>query len=368
MDKRQLKQLIVKKILGTISSEEERLLTERLRDDHVRRLYDQLMAERTLSARYRHYISIDEDKAWQSFEQKHFPHKKAHWQWIAAAAAVVCLIVTYTVLNMNGGPSQPEMAENELKTMEASANAGRQMAMLDIEGKEFEVKDMSQYKTLTAVMTDTCRLLTKDDTEFWVTLSDGTIVHLNNNTRLYYPKAFDGAQRTVWLDGEAYFKIAHNSSKPFRVMTSTGVEVRDIGTEFDINTHTHTPSYATEVVLVSGEAEVITHAYKMRFRKNELARIKSDGTILATDCNALRLAAWHVGKHYMAGATMKEVMDVVSKWYGYQVFFDDEEARNYRLTGEIDRYGDVDSLLMKLQKISGLKMRTTNNTINISSK
>lgn len=40
-----------------------------------------------------------------------------------------------------------------------------------------------------------------------VTLPDGTIVWLNNNTKLIYPEVFSSTERSVYLEGEAYFKV-----------------------------------------------------------------------------------------------------------------------------------------------------------------
>ena len=50
-------------------------------------------------------------------------------------------------------------------------------------------------------------------------LCDGTEVWLNANTRLIYPTAFVEKERTVYLEGEAYFKVTPNKQQPFIVKT-----------------------------------------------------------------------------------------------------------------------------------------------------
>ncbi len=71
--------------------------------------------------------------------------------------------------------------------------------------------------------------------DFWITLDDGTIVHLNYNTRLRFPARFAGDSRTVYLDGEAYIKVAVDKDRPFMVVTSNAT-IKQYGTEFSVNT------------------------------------------------------------------------------------------------------------------------------------
>src|SRR5699024_904509 len=50
-----------------------------------------------------------------------------------------------------------------------------------------------------------------------ITLTDGSTVRLNNNSKLTFPKTFSSPKRAVTLKGEAYFQIASNPNKPFVV-------------------------------------------------------------------------------------------------------------------------------------------------------
>ena len=64
-------------------------------------------------------------------------------------------------------------------------------------------------------------------------LPDGTKVWLNQSSVLKYPRAFEGKERHVYLDGEAYFEVARNHEKPFMVK-SPAMDVRVLGTSFNI--------------------------------------------------------------------------------------------------------------------------------------
>ena len=49
------------------------------------------------------------------------------------------------------------------------------------------------------------------------TLPDGTTAWLNANSHLRFPETFPGNERVVFLEGEAYFEVAHDMDRPFTV-------------------------------------------------------------------------------------------------------------------------------------------------------
>lgn len=57
-------------------------------------------------------------------------------------------------------------------------------------------------------------LQTADGEMITLTLADGTEVKLNSNSKITYPHCFKGAERMVHLEGEAFFKVRHDSKRP----------------------------------------------------------------------------------------------------------------------------------------------------------
>src|SRR5881394_2240449 len=90
-------------------------------------------------------------------------------------------------------------------------------------------------------------------------LADGTDVMLNAESRLRVPLTYGapGAPRTVELQGQGYFTVAHDERRPFIVQTAYGA-TRDIGTRFDIRAY---PNDSIEHVVVT-EGEVAVSAVK----------------------------------------------------------------------------------------------------------
>jgi ferric-dicitrate binding protein FerR (iron transport regulator) len=107
-------------------------------------------------------------------------------------------------------------------------------------------------------------LQTDSTATYNVLLSDGTKVTLNSNTVLRYPVVFY-AHRDVWLDGEAYFQVHHESKRGFAVHAK-GVKVSVLGTKFNVKV---TREGNVEVCLTSGSVLVSTPQGEMRIKPGE---------------------------------------------------------------------------------------------------
>ncbi|GAA3600558.1 FecR domain-containing protein [Flavivirga amylovorans] len=85
---------------------------------------------------------------------------------------------------------------------------------------------------------------------FELTLSDGTLIHLNSGTVLKYPVQFlSGKNREVFLTGEAYFKVNKDQKHPF-IVNANNLNIRVLGTEFNVSSYPEDKNINT--VLVEG--------------------------------------------------------------------------------------------------------------------
>ena len=85
-----------------------------------------------------------------------------------------------------------------------------------------------------------------------VTLSDGTVLHINSGSRLTYPATFSGASRTVFMDGEAYLDVAKDPEHPF-IIKSKGVDIKVLGTSFNFKNFAQ--EHTAELLLMDGSVE-----------------------------------------------------------------------------------------------------------------
>lgn len=152
-----------------------------------------------------------------------------------------------------------------------------------------------------------------------VTLSDDSEVWLNSNGRL----EFDGSnkkQRTARLEGEAYFKVEKDESKPFVIKTEH-TEITVLGTEFNVNAC----GPATEVSLVSGKVSIKADDRKYILEPGRLfVYDKATNKAAITDIAVPDVAGWRTPIQTLHNRTLAEILGITASYYGYELAIDCE--------------------------------------------
>jgi transmembrane sensor len=187
--------------------------------------------------------------------------------------------------------------------------------------------------------------------QFRLKLPDGSEVFLNAGTTLKYPAVFSGKQRRVELDGEAYFNISHDKSKPFIVRTS-GQEVEVLGTRFNVN------SYANEnmtiTTLEEGSVKVKTnHAFKVI--KPGQQSLLGDGGIEIRDADMETALAWRDGNIIFKSADIQSILRQVERWYNIGVVYEGTPSKRL-FTGGMPRDTKL-SVLLDVLKDNNISFR-----------
>lgn len=218
-------------------------------------------------------------------------------------------------------------------------------------------------------------IITYHDKEFWMTLPDGTRVHLNYNSSLTYPLAFTGDSREVVLEGEAYFFVAKDKRHPFIVHTRYG-DVKEYGTEFDVNTRydsNDSPgaygirSKGLAVVLVEGSISIIPHnKEEYMLKPGDLAVVAHDAEVpKIKQVDTTPFTSWNTGSFAFNDCPLDKLLDVVGRWHGKSIKFADNSLRKIHFNGELDRYESLENIISALEKSTGTKMRVTSDVITV---
>jgi transmembrane sensor len=96
--------------------------------------------------------------------------------------------------------------------------------------------NIEQYNTIIVPAGQRINLILSDNTNLW----------LNANTEFRYPTEFSKKNRTVYLDGEAYFEVSKDENKPFIVKTSKG-DVHVTGTSFNVEAYSKFENFETSL-------------------------------------------------------------------------------------------------------------------------
>ena len=200
--------------------------------------------------------------------------------------------------------------------------------------------------------------------EFHLTLGDGTKVWLNSGTRLRYPVKFTGDVRFVELSGEAYFDVKRDEALPFVVKTSRS-EVMVLGTEFCVKDYVNQVNQTT---LVSGSVSV------KDFRGQSYVIVPGQQVCIdqdssrVLDVETLYFTSWKDGYFMFDQATLERIMDELARWYNFDYFFANAEARNMMLTARIKKYDNIDTVLDILSRTGDIRFSRKGNTITIVSR
>ena len=166
-----------------------------------------------------------------------------------------------------------------------------------------------------------------------IELGDGTKVFLNHGSKLKFPYRFEGDSRKVFLIGEAYFEVAHNSKIPFIVGTNS-MEVKATGTAFNISAYTDDLEVETTLV----EGKIILYDRK----SNREIKTLIPGQCLKYDAgkisysletgNTLKNTAWKDGKLVFKNDMIEEVAKKLGRWYNIEVEITNHKIEEFPFT------------------------------------
>ncbi len=243
------------------------------------------------------------------------------------AAAVLLLIglgYFFREVNFNSVndtlPSKTLMTKDEAVTIELFDGTFQE---LDIKGST-EIKDANGNliakqegaKLLHNDQTNSDRILfnvlnVPDGKRFDIELSDGSHVYMNSGSKLRYPiKFLDESPREVYLEGEAFFEVAHNETNPFTVHADE-MEIRVLGTKFNVNDYPEKTSIQT--VLVEGSVAL-----------NNRIDAKNDGLVLRPG----QMGEWTKNSGELSSQTVD--LSVHTAWMQGKLIFRNTTFRNIR--------------------------------------
>ncbi|MFA9371474.1 MAG: FecR family protein [Labilibaculum antarcticum] len=212
-------------------------------------------------------------------------------------------------------------------------------------------------------------LLTPLKGEYSTTLSDGTKIWMNSLSSLRYPIQFAKNERKVYLSGEAYFEVAKNELKPFYVVLETGMEIRVLGTKFNIMSYGDED--LVETTLLEGKVQVITKNANGCEQKNilipnqQLSFNKESKKSEVKSVDASIYAAWKNGLFTFENEKLGVFMRKLERWYGCDIVYENEELRNISFTGEIKKYENFSSVLKILKLTEDIDFAVKGNVVYI---
>ncbi len=180
-----------------------------------------------------------------------------------------------------------------------------------------------------------------------ITLEDGTKVWLNAKTTLKFPNKFSTQTREVKLDGEGYFEVAHNKSRPFIVSTDK-YNVKVLGTKFNLMAYSDKGNFETS--LLEGSVEILKPGIDkgVLIHPNEKIHLEENRLVISPIGN-LNHFLWKDGIVSFDNETFPEMVKKLELYFDLKIFVKNDKIVNYRCTGKFRTKDGVEHILKVLK-------------------
>jgi len=232
-------------------------------------------------------------------------------------------------------------------------------------------KDQLRDKFNPVVYTET---IVPAGTKVKLTLSDGSTVILSGSSRIRYPENFNRKIREVsLLEGEAYFDIKHDESRPF-IVKAMGTQINVLGTAFNVRAYKFLKDVQITVtrgkVSVSGMANVkYDKTGFITLLPNEQVTIgKTNGRIIKKHINADDFTGWVQGKYRFDNETLGNVAGMLESYYKVHIIFANDDLKDIRFSSEFESTDKLEDLLFVICKANNLSYTINDQRVVLSEK
>ena len=248
-------------------------------------------------------------------------------------------------------------------TLISLAEAGS-VLVIDSSGLMYSDKEQKNSKNSVNLKNS---LTTPRGGEYRLTLSDGTIIWLNAESRLDYPVNFCSGKREITLSGEAYIKVAQLDEMPFVVHTAFyDIEVK--GTSFNISAYSDDPFQI--LTLETGKVEVsfLENTYNQSLTLGSDQQFIFNATTNETELkrvDASKYIAWTSGYFIFDEEPLSLIMEKMVRWYDLNVIFLNSNSANEVFTGKLPCFEKFEVIVEMIEKVGDADFQLEGKNITI---
>lgn len=170
-------------------------------------------------------------------------------------------------------------------------------------------------------------------------LADGTRIWINSETKLTFPSVFGEKERNVKLNGEAFFEVAKDRKRPFRVELN-GQQIEVLGTSFNVRAYEN--SNKIETTLSTGQIRLQTGDQTVILKPGEQSLFnKAEGQVVVSKVNPVTFCSWKDGRFEFQNEDLIEVFKIVERWYDVEITVDAAYFNGMHFSGAIKRNKDA---------------------------
>lgn len=164
-----------------------------------------------------------------------------------------------------------------------------------------------------------------------VTLPDGTMIQLNSGSALRYPKEFSAKRRHVMLDGEAFFHVAKDPTRPFLAETARS-NTHVLGTRFNLRDFNSEPN--SSIVVEEGRVQFTGNgsADSLVLLAGDRA-VFTGNAIQKSEVQASAYTDWKENILRFNDITLEEAIPMIERWYNVHITLRDPALGTLKIKG-----------------------------------
>lgn len=188
-------------------------------------------------------------------------------------------------------------------------------------------------------------------------LPDGSTVIISAGSKLNYPSSFDGlSKREVYLDGQAYFDVKHNSLKPFIIYTGK-LKTTVLGTAFNISAWANSKDITVTVSRGKVKVEDIENKTLGVLIPNRQIKYDKIKTIsVEKTVESAEYLKWKEEEDLLlSDVSVAEAAELLEDRYQVKITISDNQIKSNRFTTIVRKGEDLDKILRSIAEFNEAK-------------
>lgn len=190
-----------------------------------------------------------------------------------------------------------------------------------------------------------------------VTLDDGSVVWLRGNSVLKIPQSFSAVNRTVSLQGEAFFDVAKNAQYPLYVSTNY-VNIKVLGTAFNVKTDEKHQN--VETVLARGKVALLDKQWNpiLDMSPGEKVTYDNNKNEYATEVVDVNVCtAWRLNQFVFENVTLREIVNQLSVKFNVNINLESTKLAQRKFRCVINEDESLPDILKLLKYLAPIQYR-----------
>lgn len=224
-----------------------------------------------------------------------------------------------------------------------------------------ESREVRQYEAMSYNEVSTHDGETKD-----IILPDGTSVKLNAGSVILYPEHFSPSERSVYISGEAVFRVVHNPEVPFIVATSD-MDITVHGTTFNVKSYPGDRNASATLCEGSISAYIKNEGKTLLMTPDQkISYDRTSGSSILSRVNSKEETAWESGDLCFRSESIHDILKTIERMYGINAYVTSGRYDGVILTAKFLHGESLQQMLTAICRlVPGMRYEIENNNVYI---